>query len=174
MPEETSPYRMPRSIPAPNLGQLFRPPPAGSRLWRVLNVLSGSNVHLYRASGGRIGGRMGRAPVLLLHHVGRKTGARRVTPVLFLADGYRLVIVGSKGGSSTNPAWVANLLAAPVTTVEVGRRRIEVRARMAGDEERARYWPRLVEIYPSYDTYQRRTERVIPVLVLEPVGDGPG
>jgi deazaflavin-dependent oxidoreductase (nitroreductase family) len=112
---------------------------------------------------------MARAPVLLLHHVGRKTGTARVTPVLFLADGSRLVIVGSKGGASADPAWVANLMAQPVTTVEVGRRRVRVRARRAGEAERAKYWPRLVEIYPSYATYQDRTERVIPVLVLEPV-----
>ena len=165
---------MPRSIAVPNLGRVIRPPRTGSRLWRGLDVLSNSNVHLYRLSGGRIGGRMGKAPVLLLHHVGRKTGTARVTPVLFLADGPRLVIVGSKGGAAADPAWVANLIAQPLTTVEVGRRRIRVRARMADDEERARYWPLCAEIYPSYDSYQNRTERVIPVLVLEPVGDAPG
>ena len=169
--EETSPYRMPRSIGAPNPGQLFRPPPSGSRLWRLLDVFSNSNVRLYRLSGGRIGGRMGQAPVLLLHHVGRKTGTPRVTPVLFLADGSRLVIVGSKGGASANPAWIGNLMKEPLTTVEVGRRRIRVRARMANEAERASYWPRLIEIYPSYAIYQERTDRVLPVVVLDPVAD---
>jgi F420H(2)-dependent quinone reductase len=168
---ETSPYRLPRSIPAPNLGQVFQPPPPGSRRWRVLDVLSNGNVRLYRLSGGRIGGRMGHAPVLLLHHVGRRTGTERVTPVLFLADGARLVIVGSKGGASTHPAWLANLLAQPLTTVEVGRRRVRVRARMANEEERAVYWPRLVEMYPSYATYQTRTDRVLPVVVLDPLDE---
>jgi F420H(2)-dependent quinone reductase len=165
-----SPYRMPRSIAVPDPGR-FRPPRSGSPLWRMVNVLSGGNVVLYRLSGGRVGGHMSRAPVLLLHHLGRKTGTPRVTPVLFLADESRLVIVGSKGGASADPAWVANLMAQPLTTVEVGRRRFRVRARMATDEERAHYWPRCVEIYPSYDIYQSRTDRVIPVLVLDPVGD---
>lgn len=145
------------------------PPPPGSRLWRLLDLFSNANVWLYRLSGGRVGGRMGRAPVLLLHHVGRRSGTRRVTPVLFLADGERLVIVGSKGGAARHPAWVHNLRADPVTLVEVGRRGIRVRARDAGEDERAAYWPRLLEIYPSYAIYQRRTDRALPVVVLEPI-----
>ena len=113
---------------------------------------------------------MGRAPVLLLHHVGRKTGRARVSPVLYMPDGDRLIVVGSKGGSDTHPAWFGNLLAHPQTTAEVGRERRAVVARQATDEERASYWPRLVDIYPSFALYQRRTERVIPVMVLEPAG----
>jgi deazaflavin-dependent oxidoreductase (nitroreductase family) len=170
--EQQSPYRMPRAIPAPNVGRLFPPPPAGSRVWRLLNLFSNSNVWLYRLSGGRIGGRMGRAPVLLLHHVGRRSGKRRITPVLFLADGARLVIVGSKGGATRHPAWFHNLMASPLTRVEVGRRRIHVRAREASEAERADYWPRLVGIYPSYSVYQRRTDRLLPVVVLEPRASG--
>ena len=147
----------------------MRPPKSGSRLWRVLDVLSNSNVWLYRISGGRIGGRMGKAPVLLLHHVGRKTGRERVTPVLFLADGERrLVIVGSKGGAQHDPAWYRNLMAHPRTTVKVARRRLAVDARLADEAEREAYWPRLVEMYPSFATYQRRTERRLPVVILEP------
>jgi F420H(2)-dependent quinone reductase len=165
-----SPYRMPRSLPVPNIGRLAPPPPEGSRLWRVMNAFTDGNVRLYRLSGGRIGGRMSRAPVLLLHHVGRKSGKLRVTPLLFLADGDRLVIVGSKGGAADHPAWFRNLVANPDTTVEVGRRRVRVRARMASDEERARYWPRLVDIYPAYATYQERTDRALPLVVLEPLG----
>ena len=161
---------MPRAVPAPNIGRMFSPPPPDSRVRRrLLNLLSGSNVWLYRVSGGRIGGRMGRAPVLLLHHVGRRSGRKRVTPLLFLADGPRLVVVGSKGGAVKHPAWFQNLRASPLTTIEVGRRRIRVRAREASEEERGAYWPRLVEIYPSYDLYRRRTNRVLPVIVLEPV-----
>lgn len=160
---------MPRAIATPNVGRLARPPRPDSPLWRLLNLFSGSNVWLYRVSGGRIGGRMCRAPVLLLHHVGRKTGTRRVTPVLFLDDEPRLVIVGSKGGAEKNPAWFYNLMANPVTTVEIGRSRFEVRAREATEEERASYWPQLVELYPSYNLYQQRTSRVLPVVVLEPL-----
>jgi deazaflavin-dependent oxidoreductase (nitroreductase family) len=170
-PEGDDRYRLPRSIPAPNLGRLAEPPPAGSRLWRLLNLLSEANIVLYRRSGGRIGGRMGKAPVMLLHHVGRKSGKERVAPVLFLADGPRLVIVASKGGAAKHPAWFGNLIANPVTTVEIGSRRHRVRAREAGAEERAAYWPRLVEIYPSYAIYQDRTDRLLPVIVLEPVSD---
>jgi len=165
---DASPYRMPRALAVPNLGARFTPPPSGSRLWRVLDVLSDSNVRLYRMSGGRLGGRMGRAPVLLLHHVGRRTGTPRITPILFLADGERLVVVGSKGGAERDPPWVGNLLANPRTTVEVARRRIAGQARRATDEERASYWPRLVAMSPSYEASQRRTERSIPVLVLDP------
>ena len=167
----SNPYRMPRSIPAPNLGRVSKPPPTGSRSWRLLNLLTDTNVWLYRRSGGRIGGRMGRAPVMLLHHVGRKSGKERVAPVLFLADDERLVIVGSKGGADKDPAWLGNLMAHPVTTAEVGRRRERVQARMASEAERTAYWPRLLEIYPSYGIYETRTDRVIPVAVLEPVGD---
>ncbi len=164
-------YGMPRAtVPAPNVGRIFNPPRPGSRLWRFLNVFSRANVLLYRLSGGRIGGRMGRAPVLLLHHVGRRSGTARVTPVLFLPDRNRLVIVGSKGGANEHPAWIANLMAHPETTVEVARRRIRVRARLATEAERAGYWPRLVEMYPSFGLYQDRTDRALPVLVLEPGG----
>ena len=162
-------YRIPRAtIPVPNVGRVFSPPRPGSPLWRLLNVYSRTNVLLYRLSGGRIGGRMGRAPVLLLHHVGRKSGTARVTPVLFLAEGARLVIVGSKGGALEHPAWFDNLMAHPDTTVEVARRRIPVRARLTSETERVDYWPRLVEMYPSYAAYQDRTDRVLPVVVLEP------
>jgi deazaflavin-dependent oxidoreductase (nitroreductase family) len=162
---------MPRSIPAPNFGRLFTPPPTGSRLWRMVDLFSETNIRLYRLSGGRIGGRMGRAPVLLLHHVGRRSGTHRVTPVLFLADGERLVVVGSKGGAAKHPAWFTNLMANPETTVEVGRRRVRVKARRAEEDERAAYWPRLLEMYPSFGLYQERTDRVLPVAVLEPAGD---
>ena len=160
---------MPRAIPAPNLGRVFNPPSTGSRLWRGLDFFSNANVLLYRLSGGRIGGRMGRAPVLLLHHVGRRSGKQRVTPVLFLADGVRLIVVASKGGAARHPAWFHNLKAAPLTRVEVGRTQISVRAREADDAERAAYWPQLEQIYPSYAVYQRRTDRRLPVIVLEPV-----
>ncbi len=91
-----------------------------------------------------------------------------MTPVLFLADGKRLVIVGSKGGAAKHPAWFHNLRASPETTVEVGRTRIRVRAREASEPERKAYWPRLLGIYPSYAVYQGRTDRLLPVIVLEP------
>src|SRR4051812_13500254 len=146
-----------------------KPPRSSSPLWKLVNVGAGLNVHLYRASGGRIGGRMQKARVLLLHHVGRKSAKKRVTPVLYLPDGENLVIVASKGGTDKHPAWFHNLMSAPETTVEVGREKRRVRAHRATEEERAALWPRLVEIYKSYEAYQSYTDRQIPVVVLEPV-----
>jgi deazaflavin-dependent oxidoreductase (nitroreductase family) len=137
-------------------------------LWKPINAGSRANVAIYRASGGRFGARMGKAPILLLHHVGRQSGKQRVSPVLYLDDGERLVVVASKGGTDRNPAWFHNLMGTPEVEVEVGRARRQVRARRASDEERAALWPRLVEMYPSYENYQRQTDRVIPVVVLEP------
>ena len=145
-----------------------KPPPSSSSFWKLFNLGAALNVRLYRLSGGKIGGRMQKAKVLLLHHVGRKSGKTRVTPLLFLPDGERLVIVASKGGTDKNPAWFGNLMASPETTVEVGRETRRVRARQAGDEERAQLWPRLVEIYKPYESYQTYTDRQIPVVVLEP------
>jgi deazaflavin-dependent oxidoreductase (nitroreductase family) len=123
---------------------------------------------MFRATGGRLGGRFGRAPILLLHHVGRKSGEHRVAPLLYLPDGDRFVVVASKGGVDRNPAWFHNLMANPDTEVEVPRQgRLAVRARKATDAERAELWPRLLEIYPTYAAYQRRTERQIPLVILE-------
>jgi deazaflavin-dependent oxidoreductase (nitroreductase family) len=145
-----------------------KPPPSSSPFWKAFNVAAKLNVHLYRLSGGRIGGRIKQAKVLLLHHQGRKSGARRVTPLLFLPDGQNFVIVASKGGTDKNPAWFYNLMASPETTVEVGRDKRRVRAHQAGDEERERLWPELVRVYPPYQDYQGYTDRRIPVVVLEP------
>jgi len=147
-----------------------KPPRSSSPIWKLVNAGAGLNVRLYRLTGGRIGGRMQQARVLLLHHVGRKSGKPRVTPLLYLPDGDRLVIVASKGGTDKHPAWFHNLMAAPETTVEVGRDKRRVRARQAGDDERSQLWPRLVEIYSPYADYERYASgsRRIPVVVLEP------
>src|SRR4051795_6406012 len=140
----------------------MRTPKSSSPFWKLFNAGTRLNVAVYRASGGRFGNHIGKAPVLLVHHVGRKSGKPRVSPLIYLDDGERLVIVASKGGTDKNPAWFHNLMAAPETEVEVGRERRQVRARRASDEERAVLWPRLVEIYPSYENYQRQADRTIP------------
>jgi deazaflavin-dependent oxidoreductase (nitroreductase family) len=144
-----------------------KPPPASSPFWKLISLASRVNVAVYRLTGGRLGGRIGRAPVLVLRHVGRRSGSARVSPLLYLADGDRLVIVASKGGTDRHPAWFHNLMANPDTTVEVGRERRRVRARQASEKERERLWPRLVEMYPSYAAYQSHTDRLIPVVILE-------
>ncbi len=127
------------------------------------------NVPLYRLSGGRIGGRVGRAPVLLLTTTGRKSGQARTAPVLYLADGERFTVIGSNAGNTRAPAWSLNLKANPEAGVEVGRRKVPVRARVAEGEERADLWRRHNEQYAGFDDYEARTGREIAVFVLEPV-----
>jgi len=126
------------------------------------------NVPLYRASGGRLGGRIGKAPVLLLTTTGRKSGQRRTAPVVYLADGERMIVIGSNAGNARVPAWALNLKAKPEAEIEVGRRRIPVRARIAEDEERAELWRKSNEQYAGFDDYEARTDRDIAVFVLEP------
>jgi F420H(2)-dependent quinone reductase len=137
-------------------------------MWKVVNGFARANIALYRASGGRLFGHMRDAPILLLHHRGRKSGKERVTPILFMADADRAVVVGSKGGTDQDPHWFRNLIAGGETEVEIGRERVRVRPRLASPEEREQLWPRLVEIYPPYGKYQTYTERTIPVAILEP------
>ncbi len=124
---------------------------------------------VYRATRGRVGHRLsGAPPSLLLDHVGAKTGKKRTTPLYYLSDGANLVVVASKGGYPQNPSWFHNLRANPDTTVQVGSQRRAVQARVATHEERTRLWPRLVELYGDYQAYQDRTEREIPLVILEP------
>jgi len=141
-------------------------PPPGTLRFRLVQAFVDLNTALYRRSGGRLGNKVKGAPVLLLDHVGRKSGKPRTTPLLYLEHGADLVIVGSRGGSDAMPAWFLNLMANPATTVQVGSERRSVEAREAGEEERQSLWPRLVEMYPEYDAYQRRTDRRIPVVIL--------
>jgi len=127
------------------------------------------NVPLYRLSGGRIGGRVGDAPVLLLTATGRKSGEPRTAPVLYLEDGERLIVIGSNAGHTNEPAWSLNLKANPDAEVEVGRERRAMRARIAEGEERADLWRKHVEQFAGFDMYRDRTDRDIAVFVLESV-----
>lgn len=147
---------------------------------RLIKYGARAQVRVFRLTRGRIGSRwrIGAGfrrpvPTLLLDHVGRRSGRRFTTPLLYLVDGEDLVIVASQGGLPRDPQWYANLVADPETTVELrgeGVRR--VRARTAGPEERAALWPRLVDLYADFDSYQRWTDRQIPVVVLEPRATG--
>lgn len=134
----------------------------------MVNRFIAVNTHLYRLTGGRLGNKMKGAPVLLLDHVGRKSGQPRTAPLLYLRDQADIVIVASRGGSDAMPAWWLNLQAHPATTVQIGRERLSVVAREAAADEKARLWPQLVEMYPDYAVYQTRTERQIPVVILSP------
>src|SRR3954453_21692806 len=130
---------------------------------------------VYRKSGGRIGGnwRVGAGfkkpvPTLLLEHTGRKSGKTFVSPLVFMTDGDDVIIVASMGGRAQNPQWYHNLVATPDVYIEIGRERRPVRAVLASPEERARLWPKLVETYANFDTYQSWTDREIPVFILKP------
>jgi F420H(2)-dependent quinone reductase len=126
---------------------------------------------LHRASGGRIGNRFisGGAPVLFLTTVGRKSGKRRETPLIYLPDGDRYVVAASNAGAERSPAWFHNLMAADEAEARVGRETHRVHPRLSGGAERAELWPRLQEIYDGYAPYQAQAEREIPVVVLEPL-----
>lgn len=124
---------------------------------------------LLRATRGRIGGRVFRAPVLLLTTTGRRSGKERTVPLLYLREGDRIAVVGSYGGDDRDPLWVHNVRADPAVGVEIDGRRAPMRASIASAEEKARVWPKFVELYRYYDNYQRKTERDIPVVWLDPV-----
>jgi F420H(2)-dependent quinone reductase len=129
---------------------------------------------VYRATDGGIGGRMMNSPVLLLITTGRKTKIERTTPLLYLRDGAGYAVVASNGGTSGDPTWWLNLRANPEAAVEVGDKRLRVYAEEVEGEEKRRLWMSLVEMYPRYESYQRRTDREIPVVILRPVEGGVG
>jgi len=124
---------------------------------------------LYRATGGRIGAHAGRANMLLLETLGRRSGQRRVTPLLYVEDGERFVVVASNAGDDRNPAWLLNLRKNPEAEIQVGKRRIPVHSREANAAESERLWPKLLSSYTYYRDYRTRTQRHIPIVVLEPV-----
>lgn len=134
----------------------------------ILKLVSRVHVALYRASGGRIGGRFKVAPVLLLTTTGRKTGKRRTTPLLYGEDDGRYVIVASVGGAPRHPAWYLNLSGNPEATIQVGGRKVKVHAETAPPDERPRLWALMTGMYPGYDDYQAKTSREIPVVTLTP------
>ncbi len=143
---------------------------------KFMKVASKAHVGVFKLTNGRIGSkwRVGAgfkkpAPTLLLEHIGRKSGNVFTTPLLYLADGVNVVVVASQGGMAKNPQWFANLTALPDTRVHLrGERGRTVRARVATPDEKAALWPRLVDMYADYDTYQAWTDREIPVVILEP------
>jgi F420H(2)-dependent quinone reductase len=138
---------------------------AGTLMGRALNKTHSS---VYRRSDGRVWGTMFGGPVLLLNTTGRKSGQRRTNPLLYVRDGEDFVVIASYGGAPKHPAWYLNLMATPDATVEVGDREFRVRAEEVDGEEKARLWQKMVEMYPTYDSYQKKTDREIPLLVLHP------
>jgi deazaflavin-dependent oxidoreductase (nitroreductase family) len=106
--------------------------------------------------------------MLLLEHVGAKTGTHRTSPLQYVEDGANVVVIASKGGFHKHPAWFHNLMANPDTTVQIGDEHRRVHAREARPEERERLWAKAVSIYRPYEDYKARAEREIPLVVLEP------
>jgi deazaflavin-dependent oxidoreductase (nitroreductase family) len=139
------------------------------RNWPLLRRAMGGHTVIYRATRGLVGHRFpGAPPMLLLDHVGARSGIKRTSPLVYGRDGENLVLIASKGGYPKHPAWFHNLLANPDTRVQVGSQVRNVNARVAEGEERERLWKLMVGVYPGYEGYRRRTERQIPVVVLEP------
>ena len=134
-----------------------------------LRLVGKLNVPVYRLTRGRVGGRVGGGPVLLLTTTGRKSGQPRTAPVLYLADGDRFVVINTNAGNTKIPAWSLNLRANPEAEVEVGERKVKVRARLAEGEERADLWRCHMEQYSGWDYYESKLDREIGVFVLEPV-----
>ncbi len=152
----------------------------------VVRLMEINNISLFRLSKGRVGGTIFGAPVILLTTSGRTTGTRHTKPLLALEDAGRWVVAGSRGGTTRNPDWYENLVAfeaegqqgaggdgpelAPPEVEAAGGRRLTVRSEVLEDAEREQWWSRLVEVYPKFDTYQRRApHRTIPVVGLSPV-----
>jgi deazaflavin-dependent oxidoreductase (nitroreductase family) len=153
-----------------------RPPgldrPSTGNIIKLMSVLHRAG---YRATGGRLGKnwRLGSAwrkkvPICLLTTTGRTSGKPRTVPLVFLADGDRVIVVASQGGLPKNPQWYHNVLHDPNVEVTVGRRMRPMRARPATSTERAELWPRLVEMYADFASYATWTDREIPVVICEP------
>jgi deazaflavin-dependent oxidoreductase (nitroreductase family) len=122
----------------------------------------------FRANGGKVGGQFEGAPLLLLHTTGAKTGHERVNPMMYRQVGDAYAVFASKGGAPDNPAWYHNLLANPGVAAEIGTQTVELTARVADSEERARIWTAQKADYPGFADYESKTTRQIPVVVLDP------
>lgn len=149
-------------------GAARKPGPTAPSLGRRLGRLAMA-VHrgLYKASGGKVGGRMFGTPVLLLTTIGRRSGRQRTTPLMYLVHGESVVIVASNGGNDRMPTWYLNLRTTPRVEIQRGRQS-EIRvARKATVEERAELWPKLTAMYSGYESYAAKTSRRIPVVILD-------
>ncbi len=120
----------------------------------------------FRSNEGRVGGQFAGAPLLLLTTTGRRTGAPRTNPMMYLADGDRVLVFASKAGAPTHPDWYLNLVARPQVTVELGTERFQATAVALEGDERDRLFAEQASRYPGFAGYQEKTDRVIPVVAL--------
>jgi deazaflavin-dependent oxidoreductase (nitroreductase family) len=148
--------------------KLSEAPQASSPFWWIWERFTDFHTVAYKLSQGRVGGTYQGVPVVLVESVGRKSGKRRTHPLLCTEDGDNLVVIASKGGINKHPAWYLNLKANPETVAYWKGEKRHVRARETSGSERDRLWAQMAAAYPTYNDYQRRTERRIPVVVLEP------
>jgi deazaflavin-dependent oxidoreductase (nitroreductase family) len=153
------------AITAQLLPQVDRLTPAAKD--RVTRTLTGLHVKAYRLTGGRFVGRAG-APSLLLTTIGRRTGAERTTPVFYLDDGHRYLLVASYAGDTRHPQWYLNLSADPRVRIQLDDRALSATAHVLSGPERAQVWPNLVAHWPGYRAYQARARRELPVVALVP------
>jgi deazaflavin-dependent oxidoreductase (nitroreductase family) len=121
----------------------------------------------FRANEGKVGGWFKGRNLLLLHTIGAKSHEERVNPVAYTKDGDRLVIIASKGGAPTNPDWYHNIVAHPTVNVEIGREEFQANANITPEPERTRLYSKMVEMMPGFAEYQRKTDRIIPVITLD-------
>ena len=134
----------------------------------LIRAMSRTHSGLYRASGGRLLGRVAGMPVLLLTTTGRRSGKPRTAALTYFRDGADLVVIGSFGGSDLPPAWWLNLQRDPQASVLIGGTTSRVTARAATAEEHDRLWPLVTTTHPGYARYQERTARLIPIVMLTP------
>jgi deazaflavin-dependent oxidoreductase (nitroreductase family) len=135
----------------------------------LLKYFARAHIWVYQRTNGRLGAKLLWFPAALITTTGRKSGLPRTTPTLYLRDGDRVVLPASFGGRAENPGWYRNLKANPKVAVQIRGERLDLVARDATGEERDRYWPPLIRIYPPYKGYREATDRVIPLVVCEPL-----
>ena len=133
-----------------------------------LQLVGPEHVRRYQETDGEVGYLWNGVPILLLTTTGRKSGQPRTNALIFGRDGDDYLVVASMGGAPTHPNWYANLLADPAAQIQVRADKMAVTARTAGDTEKDRLWKVVTDVWPNYDVYQARTDRVIPVVVLTP------
>jgi deazaflavin-dependent oxidoreductase (nitroreductase family) len=133
-----------------------------------VTLLGEDHIRAYRETDGEVGYLWNGVPTLLLTVTGRKTGEPRTSALIFGRDGDDYLVVASMGGAPTHPAWYRNLVANPAAEIQVKADRMPVVARTAEESEKERLWAIMVGVWPNYDVYQSRTDRVIPVVVLSP------
>jgi deazaflavin-dependent oxidoreductase (nitroreductase family) len=146
------------------------PPAARSDIGTDITMIGDEHVRRYRETNGEVGYLWNGATALLLTTKGRKSGEERTIPIIFKQVGDRYAIIASKGGAPSHPAWYLNILADPHVTVQIKGETFAGFARTAEGAERDELWAASREQWPNYDVYQSRTERVIPVVVVERAG----